>query len=121
MVLEERVSGTGLPDERRTYGWGAAGLAYAVDATGAVAVYHAGGLGSVRTITDAAGTVVQTYQTDAFGVPVAAGTQGSRRQPFQWTGEEQDIPSWRLSGQVCGRGRLPPRRRTAVEGMLVKL
>ena len=64
-----------LDDGQQKYVWGAAGLAYSVDSAGALTVYHADGLGSVRALTDTTGQVVQTYQTDEFGVPVAAGTQ----------------------------------------------
>lgn len=59
-----------------------------VDSSGGVEVYHTDGLGSVRATTNAAGTVTQTYQTDAFGVPAA--TQGSSTQPFGYTGEQRD-------------------------------
>jgi RHS repeat-associated protein len=55
-----------------------------------VTVYHTDGLGSVRALTDNTGSVVQTYQTDEFGVPLASGTQGSNSQPFAFTGEERD-------------------------------
>jgi RHS repeat-associated protein len=51
-------------------------------------VYHADGLGSVRALTDAAGAVVQTYETDEFGVPGLS--QGTRGQPFGYTGEQRD-------------------------------
>jgi RHS repeat-associated protein len=34
--------------------------------------------------------VVQTYQTDEFGIPSAAGTQGTSAQPFGFTGEQRD-------------------------------
>ena len=53
-------------------------------------MYHTDGLGSVRAITDATGSVVQTYQTDEFGVPLAAGTRGTKTQPFGYTGERRD-------------------------------
>ncbi len=64
------------------------GLAFAVDTAGNVQVYHADGLGSVRAITDGAGTLIQTYQTYPFGVPTQ--TQGSSTQPFQFTGQQRD-------------------------------
>jgi RHS repeat-associated protein len=64
------------------------GLAYAVDGSGNVQVYHTDGLGSVRALTDANGNVIQTYQTDAFGVPTQ--TQESSSQPFQFTGQQRD-------------------------------
>jgi RHS repeat-associated protein len=67
--------------------WGL-GLAYTVDSGNNAQVYHADGLGSVRAVTDSTGTVIETYLTDAFGVPVS--TQGSVAQPFQFTGEQRD-------------------------------
>ncbi|MBI4492852.1 MAG: hypothetical protein HY690_08685, partial [Chloroflexi bacterium] len=79
-----------LDDGTRKYVWGL-GLAYAVDNAGNVEVYHEDGLGSVRAITDASAQVVQTYQSDEFGVAsltqVAPGVQS---QPFQYTGEPRD-------------------------------
>jgi hypothetical protein len=42
---------------------------------------------------------VQTYQTDAFGVPT--GTQGTSQQPFGYTGQQQD-----QDGLVYLRARL---------------
>jgi RHS repeat-associated protein len=44
--------------------------------------------GSVRALTDGSGNLVETYQTDPFGVPVA--TQGTSAQPFQFTGQQRD-------------------------------
>lgn len=64
------------------------GLAYAVDSSGNVQVYHTNGLGSVRAITDASGTLIETYQTDPFGVPTQ--TQGTSSQPFGYTGQQAD-------------------------------
>ena len=65
-----------LPDRalKRVYG---PGLAFAADSSGTVQVYHADGLGSVRAITnlDDRISVVQTYQTDEFGMPTQ--TEGS--------------------------------------------
>ena len=49
---------------------------------------HVDGLGSVRTLTDSAKAVVQTYESDEFGVPIAA--QGGSAQPFGFTGEQRD-------------------------------
>ncbi len=61
-----------LEDGARRYVWGL-GLAYATDASGNVAsVYHGDGLGSTRALTDAAGVLTDSYQTDEFGV---AGTR----------------------------------------------
>lgn len=49
---------------------------------------HHDGLSSLRALTDSTGSLVQTYRTDAFGVPTA--TQGSSSQSFQFTGEQLD-------------------------------
>jgi hypothetical protein len=79
-----------LEDGTRKYVWGAHGLAYAVEGTGSgtPTVYHADGLGSVRALTDAAGAVLHTYETDEFGVPTL--TQGASGQPFRFSGEQRD-------------------------------
>ncbi len=62
-----------LSDGTRRYVWGL-GLAYATDPSGNAvqAVYHGDGLGSTRALTDAAGVLTDSYQTDEFGV---AGTR----------------------------------------------
>jgi len=88
--------GGGLPvlldDGTQKYVWGAGGLAESVNKTsGAVAVYHTDGLGSVRALSDSTGNVIQTYQTDEFGVPTAI--QGASTQPFGFTGEQTDPAS----------------------------
>jgi len=75
-----------LDDGTRRYVWGL-GLAYAVSGSG-IEVYHADRLGSVRALTDAAGTVIATYRSDEFGVPVSS--TGSSTQPFRYTGEPSD-------------------------------
>ena len=64
------------------------GLAFAVDSSGNLQVYHTDGLGSVRAITDNNGNVIQTYQADAFRVPTQA--QVTSAQPFQFTGQQVD-------------------------------
>ena len=51
-----------LEDGERKYVWGL-GLAYAVESSGNVLVYHTDGLGSVRALSDGAGLVVQVYGT----------------------------------------------------------
>jgi uncharacterized protein RhaS with RHS repeats len=101
------VSG-GLPvlldDGARKYVWGAQRLAYTVDTTsGAVTTYHADGLGSVRALTDRTGTVVQTYGSNAWGVPVAAQTTGSVSQPMQFTREPRN-PTGLVYVCVCQPG-----------------
>jgi RHS repeat-associated protein len=54
-------------------------------------VYHADGLGSVRAVTNGDGTVIQTYRTDEFGVPILADSLGTSLQPFQYAGEQRDL------------------------------
>jgi len=49
--------------------------------------YHADGLGSITGLSDATGTMVQTYSYDAFGNVTAT---GSVSQPFMFTGREYD-------------------------------
>jgi RHS repeat-associated protein len=82
----------GLPvvlSDGNEYVWGA-GLIGQVT-TGATATYaHADGLGSVRVLTDATGTVVGTKQYDAFGG--ARSTTGITL-PFGYTGEQEDAES----------------------------
>ena len=75
-----------LDDGVRKYVWGQ-GLAYAVSGT-TLEVYHTDRLGSVRAITDAAGTITATYRTDEFGISTA--TTGTTSQPFGFTGEPRD-------------------------------
>jgi RHS repeat-associated protein len=76
-----------LTDGSRKYVYGLS-LAYSVDAAGNVQVYHTDGLGSVRALTDGSGNLIETYQTDPFGVPTAM--QGASTQPFQFTGQQRD-------------------------------
>ena len=75
-----------LDDGTRKYVWGL-GLAFAVDTSGNPLVYHADGLGSVRALTDASGSVVQTYQYDEYGNVTSS--SGSVTQPFGCTGEQR--------------------------------
>jgi len=68
---------------------GAGGLAYETDLAGNIqSVPLVDGLGSVRALTDGTGALIQTYRSDALGVPTA--TQGSSTQPFGFTGEQAD-------------------------------
>ena len=75
-----------LEDGARRYVWGL-GLAYEVESSAAL-VYHVDGLGSVRALTDSTKAVVQTYESDEFGVPIVA--SGGSTQPFGFTGEQRD-------------------------------
>jgi len=49
--------------------------------------YHADGLGSITGLSDATGTMVQTYSYDAFGNVTPS---GAISQPFAFTGREYD-------------------------------
>jgi len=51
--------------------------------------YHADGLGSITGLSDAPGTMVQTYGYDAFGNVTVSGS-GNVSQPFMFTGREYD-------------------------------
>jgi RHS repeat-associated protein len=50
--------------------------------------YHADGLGSVTSMSNAAGALAQTYTFDSFGKQT--NTTGSLVNPFQYTGRESD-------------------------------
>ena len=54
----------------------------------AALVYHVDGLGSVRALTDSSKAVVQTYESDEFGIPITSA--GGSSQPFGFTGEQRD-------------------------------
>ena len=75
-----------LDDGTRKYVWGI-GLAFAVDQAGNPLVYHTDGLGSVRALTDASGSVVQTYQYDEYGNVVSS--SGGVSQPFGYMSEQR--------------------------------
>jgi RHS repeat-associated protein len=75
-----------IADGDRKYVYGL-GLAYAVSGND-IEVFHGDHLGSVRTLTNGAGAVIGTYQTDAWGVETQS--TGSSTQPFGFTGEARD-------------------------------
>ena len=56
--------------------------------SGATDFYEADGLGSVTSLTSAAGALAQTYTFDSFGKQTAS--SGSLTNPFQYTGREFD-------------------------------
>jgi RHS repeat-associated protein len=74
-----------LEDGAHRYLWGL-GLAYEIEG-GQALVYHTDGLHSVRALTNSNKTVVQTYETDEFGVSIS----GGGTQPFGYTGERRDL------------------------------
>jgi len=55
---------------------------------GATSFYHADGLGSVTSLSNATGSLAQTYTFDSFGKQTASG--GSLTNPFQYTAREFD-------------------------------
>jgi RHS repeat-associated protein len=54
----------------------------------ATSFYHADGLGSVTSLSNAAGALAQNYTFDSFGKQTAS--TGSLTNPFQYTGRESD-------------------------------
>ena len=54
----------------------------------ATSYYHADGLGSVTSLSNAAGALAQTYTFDSFGKQTAS--SGSLTNPFQYTARESD-------------------------------
>jgi RHS repeat-associated protein len=75
-----------IDDGTRKYVYGM-GLAF--DVTGSsLEIYHPDRLGSVRALTNSAGTVIAGYRSDEYGI--LAATSGSSAQPFGFTGEPRD-------------------------------
>nr|MDA8165358.1 RHS repeat-associated core domain-containing protein [Desulfobacteraceae bacterium] len=60
----------------------------AIEQKGAISYYHADGLGSITTLTDAKGQVLQSYDYSSFGIPKHRGNQV--KQPYTYTGREWD-------------------------------
>jgi RHS repeat-associated protein len=56
--------------------------------SGAASYYHADGLGSVTSLSSAAGSIANTYTYDSFGKLTAS--TGSLVNPFRYTGRESD-------------------------------
>jgi RHS repeat-associated protein len=56
--------------------------------SGATSYFHADGLGSVTSLSNAAGSMANTYTYDSFGKLTAS--TGSLVNPFQYTGRESD-------------------------------
>ncbi|MFZ0413467.1 MAG: RHS repeat-associated core domain-containing protein [Candidatus Acidiferrales bacterium] len=56
--------------------------------SGATSYYQADALGSVTSLSNAAGTLVQSYTYDSFGKQTAS--SGSLTNPFQYTARESD-------------------------------
>jgi len=85
--LTEEVDQNGSVMARYTYGRGI-DEPLALRKAGANYFYEADGLGSVTSITDANGTLLDSYRYDAFGSALATLSQVS--QPFRFTGREFD-------------------------------
>jgi RHS repeat-associated protein len=62
-----------------------------ITSSGQVYYYHLDQLGSTRAMTDTSGTVVQTYDYDAYGNP--AGSTGTITNPFRYAGQYTDAES----------------------------
>lgn len=77
---------TTIDDGARKYVYGL-GLEYAVSGS-VIETYHTDRLGSVRALTNAAGTVTATYRSDEWGVSTAS--TGGSTQPLGFTGEPRD-------------------------------
>jgi RHS repeat-associated protein len=58
---------------------------------GTATFYNADGLGSITSLSNAAGALAQTYTVDSFGKQT--GSSGSLTNPFQYTGREFDTES----------------------------
>lgn len=58
---------------------------------GATSFYQTDGLGSISSLTNAAGTIAQTYTYDSFGKATAS--SGTLTNPFQFTAREFDTES----------------------------
>src|SRR5437660_10045529 len=56
--------------------------------SGATSYYHADGLGSISSLSNAAGALAQSYTYDSFGNVTA--TTGSLTNPFRYTGRDFD-------------------------------
>ena len=59
----------------------------AVEKSGQTYYYHADGLGSISSLSDPSGSIVQTYSYDSFGNMTAT---GSISQPYTYTAREYD-------------------------------
>jgi len=66
--------------------------------SGATSYYHADGLGSVNSLSSAAGSVANTYTYDSFGKLTAS--TGSLVNAFRYTARESDsaLFRWGFSG-----------------------
>lgn len=83
LLLEDKTSASTLD-----YVYGPGGQVLEQVSSAATLWYHHDQGGSTRALTDAAGTVQDTYQFDAYGNTVA--TTGSAANPFLFTGQYRD-------------------------------
>ena len=92
-----------LDDGTRKHVWGL-GLAFAVDQAGNPVFYHTDGLGSVRALTDASGSIVQSYQYDEYGGVVSS--QRSITQPFGYMSEQRGDQGLKFRGRLVNPATL---------------
>ena len=85
--VAERLDETGTPVVRFSHGPGI-DEPLAINRGGARGFYEADGLGSITSLTNAQGQIVNTYQTSVFGVETSV-TEGINN-PYQFTGREYD-------------------------------
>jgi len=85
--LVEEANGSGVVLARYTQGPGI-DEPLAMLRGGATNYYNAEGIGSVTSLTTAAGTLAQTYTFDSFGKEI--NSSGSLSNPFMYTGREFD-------------------------------
>ena len=94
------------------YTWGAAGLVseHRYDTTTPQSFwYHYGPQGETRQLTNASGTVTDTYFYSDYGLPIAGGT-GSAPNPFQFGGSVGYYTDPAAGGLVlCGQRWYSPR------------
>ncbi len=85
-VLDEKVSGS----VTRTYAYGLMRISenQLVSGTWKPSFYGYDGHGNVRLLANTAGTVTDTYQYDAFGMPIAS--SGTTTNNFRYSGERLD-------------------------------
>lgn len=86
IILENSNDGTTTTKTFFTHGQGI-DEPLALERGGQFYYYHADGLGSITSITDANGDVVQRYSYDSFGTPKAT---TNFKNPYQFTGREWD-------------------------------
>jgi RHS repeat-associated protein len=85
-VLDEVVSGA--VNRTYTYGYNRISQNRLVSTTWTPSFYSYDGHGNVRSLTNSAGTITDTYTFDAFGAPIAS--TGTTPNPYLYSGERFD-------------------------------